>query len=110
MIGVSPSVVISTGERYCRGSMADISSTCDDVNRDQQYGRGSTGMARGHLQLAKHVHNESSASGQAPEEDSIHLVIFFAWSVLTDAVRVCKVMTRIIPARFEPLPLVVSGL
>ena len=60
----------------------DVSSACDDVNRDQQYGRGSTWTGspialplasyvaisgRGYTVL--HVHNESSASGQAPEEE-----------------------------------------
>ena len=48
----------------------DVSSACDDVNKDQQYGRAPPLLAmnrRGYTVL--HVHNESSASGQAPEEE-----------------------------------------
>ena len=57
----------------------DISSACDDVNRDQQDGRGSTWTGSpialplasyvANSILVFHVHNESSASGRAPEEE-----------------------------------------
>ena len=45
----------------------DVSSACDDVNQDQQYGWGSISARRGYTVL--HVQNESSASGQAPEDE-----------------------------------------
>ena len=58
------------GGKYCCGwttkTNDNVSSACNDVNQDQQppllamNGRGYTVL---------HVHNESSASGQAPEEE-----------------------------------------
>ena len=45
----------------------DVSSACDDVNQDQQDGRLLAMNGRDYTVL--HVHNESSASGQAPEEE-----------------------------------------
>ena len=41
------------------------------VNQNQQYGRGSTSASYewAGLYTVLHVHNESSASGQAPEEE-----------------------------------------
>ena len=67
----SPMLSCLLGEKYCRGwtTTTDVSSVCNDVNRDQQYGRGSTGTGTGSplasyvtTILVLHVHNESSAS------------------------------------------------
>ena len=66
------------GGKYFRGwttTTTDVSSACDDVNQDQQYGRGSTYLCAACM-LAMNgrgytVHNESSASGQSTRTSSM---------------------------------------
>ena len=67
VIGASPTVIMSTEKKYCRGwtDDDDVSSVCDDVNQECSMGGAPPLLAINGQGYTVHV---SSASGQAPED------------------------------------------
>ena len=66
--GVRPSVIMSM-EKSTVVDNNDISSVCDDATGTSSMGGAQPGRGQLLMGGAIHVHNESSASGQAPEEE-----------------------------------------